>query len=116
MSISREIKAEERAIVLAMLEQSGLNATDFPMSEQVAAYGQPYMGSINFDNDRPDLYDGDIAQCEYLDADGMRVVLSLTKDQEGKLLDLDIWKENFTALVAYPTPETLIFKKKEEDR
>ncbi|WP_245907001.1 DUF6984 family protein [Reichenbachiella versicolor] len=107
----RDIRKEEKEIVLAMLGQAGFNEDQFPISERVSEYGDPFMGSINFENDRPDMYDGDIIQCEYTDDDGENVVLSLTKDKEGKLLDLDFWKSNFSALIKFPTPEIVHYKK-----
>ncbi|SHK55896.1 hypothetical protein SAMN04488028_10626 [Reichenbachiella agariperforans] len=112
MNKSRAITSQEKAIVTAMLSHITANTDQFPVSETVTQYGDPYMGSINFDNDRPDLYDGDLVQCKYVDTDGVKVVLSLTKDKEGKLLDLDFWKENFTPLVQYPTPEIVDYNVK----
>ena len=93
-----------------MLQQTNSSENEFPISDQVSEYGEPFMGSINFDNDRPDMYAGDIIQAAYTDADGEQVVLSLTKDQDGNLLDLDFWKSNFTPLVEYPTPDRLTYK------
>lgn len=107
----RAIRDEEKAIVLAMLQFAGHSEDSYPIAEQVSEYGEPFMGSINFDNNRPDLYAGDICQCEYTDEDGENVVLSLTKDQEDKLLDLVFWKSNFTPLKKYPTADIVSFKK-----
>ncbi|PIB36897.1 hypothetical protein BFP72_16545 [Reichenbachiella sp. 5M10] len=110
MSKLRPITEPERTIVYAMLAHVGVTPDQVPVPETVSEYGDPFMGSINFDNDRPDLYAGDVAQCEYLDEDGEKVVLSLTVDKEGKLLDLDFWKSNFKPLVKYPAPDKVTFK------
>lgn len=106
MSTLRSIREEERTIVLAMLNQA---KSELSVSDQVTEYGDPFMGSINFDNNRPNLYAGDIVACQYTDTDGQKVVLTLTKDTNGNLLDLDFWKENFTPLVKYPTPNDVKF-------
>ncbi len=112
MAALRAIREEEKIMVEAMLKHIGADDSQYAISGQVSEYGDPHMGSINFDNDRPDLYDGDLVQCEYTDEDGENVVLSLTKDAEGKLLDLDFWKSNFTPLVKYPTPNVVTYKEK----
>ena len=105
----RPIREEEKNLVIALLEHAK-KSSEFPISSEVSEYGDPFMGSINFNNNRPDLYAGDLAQCEYTDKDGENVVVSLTYDQEGKLLDLDFWKSNFTSLINYPDPKTVYFK------
>lgn len=112
MSRLRTIRPEEKTLILALLKHAGYNESDFPISNQVSEYGDPYMGGINLNNDRLDLFDSDITQGEYTDTDGENVVMSLTKDTEGNLLDLDFWKSNFTPLAKYPTPELVTFKEK----
>jgi hypothetical protein len=67
------------------------------------------MGSINLNNSDTDLYDCDLIQAEYTDADKIPVVISLTKDKNNKLLDLDFWKSDFSKLIKYPKPEELVF-------
>lgn len=110
MSTLRTIRPEEKNIILALIQHAGFDENKFPISNQVSEYGDPFMGGINLNNERLDLYDGDIAQAEYTDEDEENVVMSLTKDKEGNLLDLDFWKSNFTSLVKYPTPDTVHFK------
>lgn len=112
MATMRAIREEEVVMVKVMLKHIGVDESQYPIANQVSEYGDPFMGSINFDNDRPDLYDGDLVQCEFSDDDGENVVLSLTKDKEGRLLDLDFWKANFTPLVSYPTPDKVSYKEK----
>ncbi|MGL1885401.1 MAG: hypothetical protein OCD76_02705 [Reichenbachiella sp.] len=109
MSNLRAIKPEEKAIINAMIQHAGLDERQAPISELVSEYGDPFMGSINLNNDRPDEYAGDLAKCEYVDEDGEKVVLILTFDKDAKLLDLDFWKSNFSPLVNYPNPETVVF-------
>ena len=66
------------------------------------------MGSISLGGN-VDAYAGDLVQAEYVDEDGTTVVITLTKDENGQLLDLDFWKTDFSKLLVYPTPDKLIF-------
>ena len=70
------------------------------------------MGSINFAGSDPDLYDTDLIQAEYTDVDGVDVVITLTRDKNNRLLDLDFWKMNFEKLVRYPAPDQLTVLRK----
>ena len=47
---------------------------------------------------------------EYVDSDETPVVITLTKDDKGHLLDLDFWKVDFTKLLEYPTPDKIILR------
>ena len=80
-----------------------LNAIYGKISEAVVEYEGGKMGSISMGDD-PNLYDGDLIQVEYVDSDGTPVVITLTKDSNGKLLDLDFWKVDFSKLITYPQP------------
>lgn len=103
----REIREEERKLVRFLLSKCGMSEEEFPVSGWVNDYEGGVMGSINFAGSNPDLYQGDLIQAEYTDADGTGVIITLTVDTQGKLLDLDFWKTDFSALIRYPTPETL---------
>ncbi|PWK02250.1 hypothetical protein BC749_101313 [Flavobacterium araucananum] len=43
-----------------------------------------------------------IAECIFLDADGINVIASLNVDDKGKLFELDIWKTDFSPLIKIP--------------
>jgi hypothetical protein len=109
MNIKREIREEERKIIQFLLEKTGATEAEYSISAVVEEYEGSHMGSINLNNPNTDLYDSDLIQAEYTDADKIPVVLSLTKDKNGQLLDLDFWKSDFSALVQYPKPEDLMF-------
>jgi len=55
-------------------------------------------------------YKGDIAIAQYIDSDGIIVMITLTIDSNDNLLDLDFWKVNFEKLEKYPKPEELVFE------
>lgn len=103
----REIREEERLLVCFLLAKCGMSEKEFSVAGMVNDYEGGVMGSINFAGSDPGLYQGDLIQAEYTDADGTEVIITLTVDTHGKLLDLDFWKTDFSALIRYPTPETL---------
>lgn len=42
------------------------------------------------------------AELQFIDADGVSVLASLNLDQNGELLELDMWKTDFSSLVRIP--------------
>lgn len=43
-----------------------------------------------------------VAECEFTDEDGVTVSAALNVDQRGRLLELDIWKTDFSPLMRWP--------------
>lgn len=107
MNLYRPIRDEEKKLVLFLLSQRHEELMNFPIAEEVFEYEGGVMGSINFAGSDPDAYAGDLVQAEYQDLDGVGVVITLTKDKNERLLDLDFWKMDFSKLIRYPTPELL---------
>ena len=104
----RPIKPEEVVLIQAFLTYRGLNINDFDYTNEVDEYEGGIMGSICIGQPNAQ-YAGDIAQAKYIDTDGVEVVISLTKDTEGRLLDFDFWKADFSKLLQYPKPSQLHF-------
>lgn len=104
MNPIRAIRADELALIDFMLNQLGKQISEFTINEQVEEYEQGKMGSISLGGD-PDKFAGDLLQVSYVDTDDVPVIISLTQDEDGKLLDLDFWKEDFSKLLLYPTPD-----------
>lgn len=109
MEERREIRPEEKELVLFLLEKSGLKTESYPINKSVFEYEGGKMGSISFGTGSADDYDGDLIQVQYIDSDNTPVVITLTKDKNNQLLDLDFWKTDFSKLLDYPKPEQLIF-------
>ncbi|MCE7065397.1 DUF6984 family protein [Dyadobacter sp. CY326] len=109
----RPIRADEKTLIHFLLQQLHLNPDDYPISELVDEYEGGKMGSISLGGD-VNGYDGDLIQAEYVDSDGTPVVITLTKDNQNHLLDLDFWKVDFSKLIDYPRPDQLIFGKTAE--
>lgn len=111
MNKNRKIRENERVLIEFMLEKIGFTTQDYPIIEDVFEYEGGKMGSIslNIDNN-PDDYDGDLIQVEYADTDGITVIITLTINNKNQLLDLDFWKEDFSKLITYPTPNEVVVK------
>ena len=106
---TRKIRQNEKAIIIFLLEKLNLNVIDYPINEDVFEYEGGKMGSISLNNN-PDSYAGDLIQVEYIDTDKTPVMITLTHDDEGQLLDLDFWKIDFSQLLKYPLVKEIIFK------
>lgn len=111
MSNIRPIRQNEIDLIHFLLLQLNLNPNDYPVSDEVDEYEGGKMGSISLGGN-VDAYDGDLIQAEYVDSDGTPVVITLTRDNQNHLLDLDFWKVDFSKLIDYPRPDQLIFTKK----
>jgi hypothetical protein len=105
----RPIRQNELILLSFLLQKINLNLSDFPEISTVDDYEGAIMGSIGIGDADKATYDGDLIQAKYTDSDGVLVVITLTKDTESQLLDLDFWKEDFTKLLRYPCPEDLVF-------
>jgi hypothetical protein len=106
----RPIRSEEKTLIQFLLFSINLNPQDYAIPELVDDYEGGIMGSIGMGSAEPNNYGGDFVQVKYIDTDNIPVVITLTKDKEGKLLDLDFWKEDFSKLLQYPKPENIVFQ------
>ncbi|MEP2024623.1 MAG: hypothetical protein ABJH98_10255 [Reichenbachiella sp.] len=105
MSQIRKIREEEIRLAKHLLGLANKNPEKYVFPSNVDDYEGGVMGSINFTLGDSGDYAGDIVQVEYTDEDGVRVLITLTHNSKGELLDMDFWKENFSKLLKYPTPD-----------
>ena len=105
MSTIRPIETKEKELITHLLSLANANNLIASVPTEVSPYNLQQPESINLSGTDAENYNGDIITVEYFDTDGIRVIISLTKDKEGKLLDLDFWKEDFVNLQVYPTPD-----------
>jgi hypothetical protein len=103
----RPIRNEEIILIHFLLQKLNLAKEDHTLPELVDEYEGGVMGSIGLGKEGAE-YAGDLIQAEYVDTDNIQVVITLTQDQGGQLLDLDFWKVDFSKLIRYPKPEDLI--------
>jgi hypothetical protein len=111
MNEKREIREEEVVLINFLLIKIGLSPSDYTIADWVDDYEGGKMGSIGMGTEEA-TYDSDLVQVEYIDSDGIDVVITLTKDTDNQLLDLDFWKIDFSKLIQYPKPENIAFVKK----
>ncbi len=110
MNETRQIRDIEKEFIIALLAKLNFTTDDYPIDNEVFEYEGGKMGSISIGNKNPDDYDGDLIQVEYNDIDGVPVLITLTKNKYNQLLDLDFWKEDFSALIIYPKIEEVIVR------
>lgn len=60
------------------------------------------MGSISFDLKGTQQRETQITAGNFYDLDGTMVDFELTADKEGNLYELDLWKTDFSKLIALP--------------
>ncbi len=105
MSTARPIEQKEKDLITHLLKLAGANNLVSTIPNTVNPYNLQQPESINLSGTDAEDYDSDLITVEYFDTDGIRVIISLTKNKDGALLDMDFWKEDFVNLVDYPTPE-----------
>ena len=103
----RKLKTEEERIINDLLNSANIHRKydlDNYLAEEM---NDGNMGSIYlFRNDFPTKtnrkYSKTIASKDYIDADNVKLSVTLNIDQEGNLYELDIWKVDFSQLIQYP--------------
>ena len=108
MSNIRPIRPNEIELLHFLLDKINFDPVHYPLPDLVDEYEGGKMGSIGLITDEHE-YDGDLIQVEYFDSDDVLVVITLTKNIDGRLLDMDFWKTDFSALIDYPTLDKIIF-------
>lgn len=86
----RQIKDAERQIIDALSKAAGLSIV--PASEQEVWVVNPYMGSIRSSSCPKGRRVKSVASCEYSDADGTPIFVTLLLAEDGTFGELDFWK------------------------
>ncbi|WP_044212864.1 hypothetical protein [Flammeovirga sp. OC4] len=105
MADRREVRAEELTLAKHLIQLGGENPEEFELPVMVDDYENAVMGSINFTPPEKSPYKADIVQVVYRDIDSIPVVITLTKNENNEILDMDFWKKDFSKLQQYPKPE-----------
>jgi hypothetical protein len=104
---ARHLRSLEVKLVEGMLTASGSSVSlRVPLSSAlVEDMNDGGMGSILFLSERDQLCRSahEIARGEYVDEDGVLVIIGVNIDQNGELFELDFWKVDFSPLRRYPT-------------
>ena len=94
----------------SLLQAQCKNCTVVPMND-----GE--MGGLLFSSNQAGnrLFGAKIAEAEYIDADGVIVLIALNVDNHGMLYELDFWKVDFSKLQRYPNARDLVNIKQYSD-
>src|SRR6266436_2872977 len=110
----RKLRKEEADLIAAMVRNSPeANTTLRSLPEHlVKEMKDGGMGSLRFKgtNNRERRFGKKIAEAEFMDEDGVLVSVVVNLDNSDELLELDIWKVDFSPLKRYPRPEELRMK------
>lgn len=101
-SNGRALRPEEVALLSRILGSERANCLS---DATVVDMNDGGMGSVRFapfgDARR---YGSTLADAQFTDADGIPVSVTVNVDQHGQLLELDLWKVDFSPLLRYPGP------------
>jgi hypothetical protein len=114
MSDWRKLRKEEADLIAAMVRKSPeakaiLRSLPERLVKEMKDGG---MGSLRFKdtNNRGRRFGKKIAEAEFMDEDGVPVSVVVNLDNSDELLELDLWKVDFSPLKRYPRPEELRMK------
>ena len=102
----REPSASERRLLAVIATRAkGLNP-DWLDELQVATMDDGGMGSLRLlvhgASSTERLYGKTVAEYEFTDSDGVKVLCALNVDQLGLPFELDVWKTDFRPLIRIP--------------
>lgn len=102
----RHLTSDELPLVAFLFELAGLSQN--PTNLQVEPMDDGGMGSLAFSPISPSRCFGrTAADCLFSDQDGVSVSAALNLDQHGEPLELDVFKVDFSALVRWPSADSL---------
>lgn len=105
----RLLREEEATLIRTMLTALKHGAALISQLGTVMVEDMPDggMGSLRFGSNGVRSLGAAVVEADYVDADGVPVSIVVNVDQNGKLLELDIWKVNFFPLERYPSPQKI---------
>jgi len=97
----RKINPQEMPLVSHLFAVAGIGDDLKELLVEPLADGG--MGSLAIDRVNTALRFGCcVAQCEFLDADGVKVEAALNCDTAGRPMEVDVWKVNFAPIIQWP--------------
>lgn len=106
----RKINNNERAIVEYLVKQGSML---FPDGWNQNLFVQPMddggMGSFLIFQNMSDIgvkrkFGKQVSEFEYIDDDGVTVLVALNVDEQNKLFEVDIWKTNYKPVIKFKLP------------
>ncbi|SRR6266849_2248663 len=113
MNVLREPSQKEKAIVVALLQAKPetadlLDCLDGLLVREMSDGG---MGSLSLVPNGLEGIDRSFGRQlllgEFTDSDGVTVSVALNVDSKGRLYELDVWKVDFSPLLAWPKPSAV---------
>ncbi len=107
MGALRKATPQEEQFIAFMIARSGRKfAAGWQESLMVSSIDVGESGSLNLHpggiRESGRDFGDEISEFRFKDKDGVKVMASLNVDQNGRLYELDIWKEDFSDLIAFP--------------
>jgi hypothetical protein len=109
---ARFLRDDEKMLLTALLSKHA----DFIRFKEEIARGKVCdmsdggMGSVKFVMTEERSLGGILVEADYFDGDGVPVVISINADENGNLYEMDFWKTDFSPLIKYPQPESVLIK------
>ena len=106
--MARQLRSDEYELIRHMLIVSNselINRLSRDLMVEDMADGG--MGSIRFVHATSEKMKREVCVAEALDKDGMLLSISINEDLAGRLMELDIWKVDFSPLMHFPAASEL---------
>lgn len=106
----RPLRKEEKALIAKLVAGTPFEGEILPGISAAHVRDMPDggMGSIQFrKHPEKQRFGKTIAEGAFRDADDIPVSVTLNLDDDGELLDLDVFKADFSPLVRYPDPDDI---------
>ncbi len=107
MALNRKILPKEEKLLELLVEKSSMNfPSNWKENLLVCTMQDGEMGSLQLfphgSAKENRLFGKRISEYQFTDEDGVEVIASLNIDDNGDLLELDIWKTDFSSLKKIP--------------
>lgn len=106
----RPITTGEACLIKYLMEKIPDKTIEFHVPVEVSDMDDGGMGSLRLNHNEGRRFGKDLIQAQYFDRDGTLVLVTLVEDHTHELLELDMWKVDFSPLIFFPVPDLLIFE------
>jgi len=107
MKLNRKLSQQELGLLEVLVKKASIKLpenwqemiTVRPMNDGGMGSLELFLNEIISDNR---LFGKQVSECNFIDEDGVRVIVSLNLDSNGDLFELDIWKTDYSSLINIP--------------
>jgi hypothetical protein len=107
MGTVRSLKDDERALLTVLIagKPQAAQLLGSLVGARVEEMNDGGMGSLRFcaSDARPRRLGAQLVEKEFIDSDGIPIMVAINLDEHGDLYELDIWKVDFSPLKQLPT-------------